>query len=434
MSGTANGNHRAAGARRWAGIAASLLAACGIVWGCSGPAAAADLATSAATRGDASGADAAQAAAATTAFGLDLLRIEDFAAGNVVLSPASIAFALAMARAGAGGETASQMDTVMHSAAESGSGNGLNSLDQALAGLSGTVTVGGQDQQLTLRIANAPFAQRGYPLESAYLDALATKFGAGLRLVDFSGDPSGAIGSINGWVSDQTEKRIPNLLDQLDANTRLVLVNAIYLKAPWQTQFEPGATSDQPFTHLDGSRVDVPTMSSEMECSYAQGSGWQAADLPYAGGSLVMTIIVPDDMAGFEGGLTAEQFGRITAAMQPARLDLALPRFKTETKSDLAATLASMGMPLAFDPLNADFSGITRKERLFIAAVVHQATISVDEKGTEATAATAVVMAVASPPPSAASLHVDRPFLFAIRDTRTGAILFLGRIVDPAAS
>ncbi|MFI5258737.1 MAG: serpin family protein [Candidatus Limnocylindrales bacterium] len=421
------------GARHLAAAAASLLAIGGVVWGCSGQAAAVDLATSGATRASASTADATQAAAATTAFGLDLLRTGTYAGGNVVLSPASIAFALAMARAGAAGETAAQMDAVMHSAAGSGAGNGLNSLSQALAGLSGTVTVDGRDQQLTLRIANAPFAQRGLQLEPAYLDTLATNFGAGLRLVDFDGDSSGAIRTINGWVSDQTENRIPSLLNTLPLGTQLVLVNAIYLKAPWQTQFEPGATSSQPFTRLDGSQVAVPTMSSEIECSYAQGPGWQAADVPYAGGSLVMTIIVPDDLAGFEGELTAARLDAITAAMQPARLDLALPRFKTETKSDLTSTLPAMGMPLAFDPINADFSGITRQERLFIALVVHQATISVDETGTEATAATAVVMAAASGAPSGASFHVNRPFLFAIRDTTTGAILFLGRIVDPVA-
>lgn len=416
---------------RLAALATSLLLAGGIVWGCSGQAAAIEVATSGAQRAAASNADASQAAAATTAFGLDLLRTQGFASGNVVLSPASIAFALAMARAGANGETASQMDAVMHSAAAGG--NGLNSLDQALTGLSGTVTVNGEDQQLTLRIANAPFAQRGFPLRPTYLDALAADFGAGLRLVDFTGDKAGSLRAINGWVSDQTEGRIKALLADLPPLTMLVLVNAVYLKAPWQTQFEPGVTSSRSFTRQDGSEVSLPTMAAAIWGGYAQGPGWQAADIPYAGGSLVMTVIVPDDFAAFARGLTADQFGAVTAAMVPARVDLTLPRFKTETKADLKETLAAMGMPLAFDPDRADFSGISGRQGLYIAAVVHQADISVDEKGTEATAATAVVMAVASAAPAAVTLHVNRPFVFAIRDTRTGAVLFLGRIVDPAA-
>jgi serine protease inhibitor len=426
---------RAAGAlSRPIGLAASLLLAGGIVWGCVGSAGAVDLATSDTTRASASLTDAAQAASATTDFGFDLLATSTYAGGNVVLSPTSIAIALTMARAGANGETASQMDAVTHSAAGSAGGNGMNSLDQALAELSGVYKVLGQDQQVTLRVANAPFAQRGYQLASAYLDTLASRYGAGLRLVDFSGDLAGALKTINGWVSDETEGRIQSLLARLDPLTRLVLVNAIYLRAPWLTPFEADATSSQPFNRLDGSQVGVPTMSNEVEGKYVEGSGWKAAEIPYVGGSLVMTVIVPDDLATFEESLTAGQFGRYVGALQPARFDLMLPRFKTETKADLNEALSGLGMPLAFDPLRADFSGITSQERLFISQVVHQATISVDEKGTEATAATAVVIAAAATAASGnVSLQVDRPFIFAIRDTRTGAVLFLGRIVDPSA-
>jgi serine protease inhibitor len=414
-------------------IAASVLMA-SLAWGCAGSAAAMAVATSEATRAGGSTSDAVPAALATTAFGLDLLRTAAYGSGNVVLSPTSVALALAMARAGAAGETATQMDAVLHDAPQAASGNGLNSLEQSLAGLSGPVKVNGQDQQLTLRIANAPFAQRGYPLEQAYLDTLAAKFGAGLRLVDFSGDIQGAKESINGWVSDQTEKRISNLLDTLDPLTRLVLVNAIYLKAPWQTPFEAAGTAGQPFTRLDGSVVSVPTMTAVVDASYARGSGWQAVELPYAGGSLAMTIVVPDDLAPFDRSLTGDEFGRIVAALAPTPVDLALPRFKTETRADLNGPLSELGMPLAFDPGRADFSGITTQERLFIAAVVHQATISVDENGTEATAATAVVMAAASiAAPQPISVRIDRPFIFAVRDTSTGAVVFLGRIVDPSA-
>jgi serpin B len=169
------------------------------------------------------------------------------------------------------------------------------------------------------------------------------------------------------------------------------------------------------------------------EGRYASGSGWQAVELPYAGGSLAMTIVVPDDLATFERSLDAASFARITASLQPTDVDLTLPRFKIETKSDLSSVLARMGMPLAFDPDRADFSGITTQEQLYISKVVHQANIAVDEKGTEASAATAVEVAASLAPSKQVTLHVDRPFIFAVRDTNTGAILFLGRVLDPSA-
>jgi serpin B len=236
-----------------------------------------------------------------------------------------------------------------------------------------------------------------------------------------------------GWVSDQTEARIPKLLDSLDAATRLVLVNAIYLKAPWLDPFENDGTKDAPFTKADGSQVSVPTMSAGLsEAAYASGSAWQAVELPYANQSLAMTIVVPDNLAQFDKGLDATRFGRITPALQAAQVNLTFPRFKVETRSDLASVPPAMGMPLAFDPDKADFSGMTTQERLFVSRVVHQAEISVDEAGTVGSAA-AVVEVVSGYERQQVTLRVDKPFLFAIRDTTTGAILFLGRVTDPSA-
>ena len=406
-----------------------------LVWGCVGQTAGVALATSQATRAAGSAADAAQAAAAIAAFGFDYYRAALTSGGNAVVSPASIVLALSMAQAGARGETASQMDAVLHSAADAGSGNGINSLDQSLTGLSGTFKDRGNgDRQVTLRIANAPFAQRDLKLEQPYLDALASRFGAGLRLVDFKGDPAGSCSEINSWVSNQTEGRITKMLDSLDPLTRLVLVNAIYLKAPWLEPFDESGTKDAPFTRTDATQVSVPTMSVYLnEARYASGTGWQAVELPYVNPALAMTIIVPDDLAAFERGLSGKSFAKIAAALENADVNLTLPRFKIETKSDLSATLAKVGMPLAFDPGSADFSGITTQEKLYIAKVIHQADISVDEKGTEASAATAVVMAAGAMPGGPVTMHVDRPFIFALRDTNTGAILFLGRVVDPSA-
>jgi serpin B len=413
-----------------------LLALAGaVLWGCAGPAAANDVARSDASRAGGSASDARPAAAAINAFGFDLFKAIAPADRNEVLSPTSISLALAMARAGAAGETAKQMDSVMHGIYGTGGGNGLNSLDQALTSLSGSYRDAiGTQQAVKLHIANAPFAQRGLTLQQPYLDALASKFDAGLRLADFEGDPNGSCKLINGWVSDQTEGRIPHILDQLDNSTRLVLANAIYLKAPWLTPFWPDGTTNSPFTRLDGSTVTVPTMSLDLDmATYASGPGWQAAELAYIGGSLAMTVILPDDLPAFEKTLDATLFDRITSALQRTPGELTLPRFKTETRIDLRQTLAGMGMPSAFNATGADFSGITDQERLFISHVVHQANISVDEKGTEATAATAVVMAVATAPADHVTFHVDRPFLFAVRDRKAGAVLFLGRIVDPSA-
>ena len=407
-----------------------------IVVGCTNPAAAVELEKADAPRVAAPSADATLAAAALNAFGLDLLRATK-ANGNAVLSPASIAVALGMARAGARGETAAQMDAVLHDLAGDAHPTWLNALDAALASRTGTFKdANGKDVPVTLRIANAPFAQKGMTLQPDFLTALAERFDAGVRLVDFVGASEPSRQAINAWVKDQTEARIPELLAKgsLDEMTRLVLVNAIYLKAAWQHPFDPLLTKAAPFTHLDGSTTDVATMHLSTELAYASGSGWRAVEVPYVGGQLAMTIIVPDDLRSFVAGLDATTLGAITAGLaerQPL-VDLALPQFGTETKVELADVLSSLGMPAAFDPAKADFSGMTTEQQLYIGAVIHQANIDVDEKGTTASAATAVVMEATSLPTEHVTMNVDRPFLFALRDVTTGAIVFLGQITDPA--
>jgi len=388
-------------------------------------------------RASADPAEASGAGRAIDAFGFDLYRelARNAGGADIVVSPASIAIALAMARAGARDETAAQMDAVLRSIGSDEGAAAINALDQALTGRSGNFKArDGKSYDLALRIANAPFAQRDLTLEPAFLDALASRFGAGVRLVDYKTDAEGARRLINGWVDEQTEARIPELLAPgiLDALTRLVLVNAIYLKAPWEIAFPEASTKPGPFTRLDGSTVDVPMMSLEESFAYADATGWRAGELPYVGGSLALTIIVPDDLAAFESTLDADTFGQVTEALAPRQVDLAMPRFETETMADLADLLIALGMPLAFDPFAADFSGITTEEPLYISNVIHQANISVDEKGTEAAAATAVVMRTTSAPSERVELRVDRPFLFALRDGPTGAILFLGRVLDPS--
>jgi len=440
------------------------------------------LAISSVARAPAGAAAARTAAASINAFGFDLFRglLADpqleLAKKNAVFSPTSIVLALGMARAGAKGDTASQMDAVLHTTGWDALGSGLNSLDQALASRDATWQDDeGTEHALALRIANAAYGQQGWKIEQPYLDAIASAFGAGLRLVDFRTDAEAARNAINAWVSDQTAKRIPQLLGpgSLTPLTRLVLVNAIYLKANWAKEFNPSATAPRAFTRLDGSTVKVPTMSVDggQQIPYAQGTGWQAVDLAYrsapdpttglAPTPLAMTVILPTDLASFEQGLNAAQLGRITAALeaQDARLQdvtykndggmdcgtypysvkVLMPRFSIDTQAQLGDVLTSLGMPLAFGAA-ADFTGIHVPtgvaDRLFISAVIHQANIDVDEKGTTAAAATAVVMTTGGctgpDPARVITLRLDRPFLFVLRDVETGAVLFMGQVTDPS--
>jgi serpin B len=380
--------------------------------------------------------DAAAAGDAINAFGLALYRriVADDPAANLVVSPTSIALALSMARAGARGQTAAEMDAVLRDLGTDGHAAWVAALDSLLSTRTGTFADRtGEQRDVTLRIVNAPFAQRGFALETPYVQALGERFGAGLRLVDYVKAAEAARLAINGWVAGQTEQRIKDLLAQGDVDdlTRLVLVNAIYLKAAWQVPFEDSATAPAPFTRLDGSVVDVPLMHASGELPYAAGSGWQAVELPYVGGKLSMLVIVPDDLAAFEKTLDGVRLSDIVSALAPRQVNVAMPKFGTETKVELGPVLAALGMPTAFTDA-ADFSGITKEEPLLISAVIHQANIDVDENGTEAAAATAVVVRAASAPLDPVALTVDHPFLFALRDTESGAVLFLGRITEPS--
>lgn len=389
------------------------------------------LAISAVARLDADPALALLAAEAINELGFDLLRTGTDGTSNAVLSPASIALALAMARAGARGDTAAEMDEVMRNVASDEHAAWLAALDAALADRAGTYTTSqGNEHVLALRIVNAPFAQVGFPWEQPYLDALAARFSAGVRLVDYARNSEAARLAINGWVDEQTERRIPELLKPgvVDDATRIVLVNAIYLKAAWLAQFREAATTSGPFHRLDGSTVDVPMMHASRMTQFAEGDGWFAVDLPYVGEQLSMLLIVPEDLQSFEAGLDATALTAVVDGLESDHLGLSMPRFGIETELDLNETLAGLGMPSAFDRERADFSGMTAADRLYIQAVVHQANIDVDEGGTEASAATGVVAGIVSMP---RPITIDRPFLFALRDRGTGAILFLGRVVEP---
>jgi serpin B len=407
-------------------------------------------------RAAAAPAEAKKASAAINAFGLDLLGRAGKPDANVVLSPTSIAIALAMARAGARGETAAQMDAVMRSAGAESHAVAMNALDAALAVRSGSFDYYGHPLEVTLRVVNATFAQQGMPIEQSFLDALAARFGTGVRLVDYEADPEAARRVINAWVNGQTAGRIPELLKPPNVTiaTRIALVNAIYLKAPWLNPFDPAQTAPGRFTRADGSGVTVPMMHLEStglgpNFPAAIGAGWRAVRMPYLGSQstlsgsdeLAMTIIVPDDLAAFDRQLTAAKLADLTSTLDDGglldsrKVDLTLPRFSIESRFDLTEALSALGMPLAFDPTRADFTGIaTLPFGLFIKTVIHQANIDVNEKGTEAAAATAVLGATGGPGDTSKPvvIRADRPFLFVLTDVPTGAVLFIGRVADPS--
>jgi serine protease inhibitor len=362
-------------------------------------------------------------------FGTDLLRAMATGDGNVACSPYSVSVALAMTRNGARGATASEMDHVLHASSAAELNAGLNALTAHLDGL----------KKVTLDTANSLWGQRGVRWQRPFLDALAQSYGTGMRQVDYERATEGARRSINGWTSDQTHDRIPQLIPAgiLDQTTRLVLVNAIYLKAPWAAPFLPGVTERAAFTKADGTRVSVAMMRADTDerLAYARGAGWQAVDLPYAGGGLAMAVVVPDagSLASVVAGFDGEFWRGLLTGLEHASVALRLPRWKFRTQILLNDLLAGLGMPTAFSD-RADFSGMAVTDALAIGAVVHEAFVAVDEKGTEAAAATAVEMRTTGAMQPDVDLTVDRPFLFVLHDTATGTPLFIGQVADPSAA
>lgn len=373
------------------------------------------------------------AATALDAFSADLYKALAREDGNLVLSPYSVAVALAMTRAGASGETARQMDAVLHAALGGDLHAGFNALDQAIAKRPGRYPFGDSTIDLELATANRLWGQKDLAFEKAFLDILASRYGAGMQLVDYKRAADDARKAINDWVAQRTKDRIKDLLAPgvLTKQTRLVLTNAIYLKANWVFAFADATPG--PFTRRDGSKVQAQAMRLSDSLRYGAGPGWQAVQLPYAGG-LSMVVLVPDagTLDTFEAALDGPRIRAMTAALSTAQVNLSLPKFQFRSLAQLKGALSAMGMPIAFTD-RADFSGMTKQEPLEIAEVLHQAFIAVDEKGTEAAAATAVVMRVVSAAIKVVDLNVDRPFLFVIRDDETGAILFMGRVLDPTA-
>ena len=297
----------------------------------------------------------------------------------------------------------------------------------------GTIGPPFEGEGFDLAVVNAAWGQRGYTFLRKYLDVLAVNYGAGLRLLDFEGDPDGSRKTINAWVSQETNDRILDLLPpgSIDPATRLVLTNAVYFSAPWLDAFDFSQTRTGAFGPLHGDTVYVPMMRQQIHIDYAAWEGGQAVELPYNGNTLSMILLVPDRGAfeAFAAELDAAQYESILSALESRAVTLQLPRFQASYEASLIDPLSALGMTDPFTGGVADFSGIDGRHDLFIADVLHKAWIAVDEAGTEAAAATAVLMpagGAGEPVP----VTVDRPFLFVIRDIPTNTILFLGRIVE----
>ncbi|SDU65129.1 serpin family protein [Jiangella alkaliphila] len=427
--------------RSWTGLPVRALLVAAVVVaasGCGGDEA--DVARSEASREDATPADAQAAGEIVRTLATNLYTpLAGAGDGNLVYSPASIAVALGMLRAGATGASADQLDALLGTTGPDQLHPALNALEQALATRSGErENADGEEADVALSSANSLWAQDGAQWEAPFLDTLARFYDAGVRQVDFA-DAADARDSINGWVADNTEDKIAELIppDALSEATKLVLVNALYAKAPWDAVFHDVGERD--FTTIGGELLQAPAMSLATTFPYQAGDGWQAVTIPYAGRELAMTLLVPDAgaFAAVEGRLDGELLGTVLSNAQTAQVDLQLPMFDLRTATTLSDTLATLGVTAPFDPSTTDFAPMSTDPDvvpLTVSEVRHEATITVDEEGTEAAAATSVEMETGSAPADGpVELTVDRPFVFVLHDVETATPLFVGRVTDPAA-
>lgn len=423
---------RAREVRGWIGLSAVMLVA-----GCVPATSAADqpplLLADGVTR-EAPSADAPTAATVEglTRFGYDLYRIVASPDRNVVLSPLCVGYAFALARAGAKGETAAQIDRVFGFPGD-GVHDALNSLNRQVVTAEGPP--GPRPQRTpgvtlppTVSIANGLFVQRDFQVGAPFLRTLAAKYGAGVRTVDFgAGDE--AKRTIDEWARVQTADRIKRVFDSLDPTTKLVLANAVYFKADWTHPFT-SSSDNETFTRADGTTVRTTLMHRIDQLRYAAGPSWQAVELPYAQSEFAMWILVPTGAAGPDGLLSPPTLANVADNLGPTLVEVFLPRWDFETRPALVPALKQLGLTAPFGP--ADFSGIATG--LYIADAMHAANITVDETGTEAAAIAAVVMELSKPAPPELVIRADRPFAFAIMHLPTRTPLFIGRVVDPTAT
>ncbi len=383
--------------------------------------------------------DPAAAGVAMTAVGVDLLDATE-ATQNAVVGPTSVYTVLAMAAAGAKGSTADQLAGYLGGDADQQQGTVTaveDAVDAAItAGASVSVDPqGGEDRPLTAEFANSLWSAPGLGVRPEYLDALAGGFDTGMYEIDYAADPDAARRTINGWVDERTASLIPELLAEgvITPDTVLALVNATYLSAPWQTEFFTSSASS-PFETADGRSVSLPLMQATGYYAHSARAGWTAVTIPYRGSGLAMTVVLPD--AGSFDLVRADLDSVLPTAVSYKGSDqvhLSMPPFEIDTAVSLTDHLQARGVTDLWTS-DADLSGIAGEPGdLFATALVHQAVISVDEKGTEAAASTAMRMAGSAAPADPLQFTVDRSFFFAVHDTTTGAPLFLGQVIDPTA-
>lgn len=395
------------------------------------------------------------AAKATNELAVDLQRQLAKGDENLCISPYSIESALAMTFAGADGETRTEMARVLHLTNEAGAPGSFNALQHSLEEMGAKTAelvkqskkFGGPSEPITLDVANRLFAQRGYPFRGTYLSLVKQDFRGAFEPIDFTADPVAATQHINKWVADQTRDRIRDLIPggALNKTTRLVLANALYLKAPWAKEFPENATQPEPFfVHGSGPSDVLMMRKTSDQFGYARREGFTIVSLPYSGGELQFVVLLPDEVNGLhslESKLTGELLAQC-AKLERRDVDLHLPKFKLQPPTiALAENFEALGMKAAFDKPqgNANFDKIAPRkpnDYLYISQIFHKTFIAVDEKGTEAAAATAVTMmaaaaALRSPPPPPIEVKVDRPFVYAIQHVPSGVCLFLGRVTDP---
>lgn len=377
-------------------------------------------------------ADLDQVVADTATFGFDVYReLAKVNPDNLAFSPYSVSTALAMTYAGARGDTQKAFEKVLHASLPADRFHrAMNTIDAALARRGQAATSRGKP--FRLQSTNQLFAHKGLTVQPDYLDLLATEYGAGVRLLDFAKEPEPSRKAINAWVNVNTNALIPELLRQgtISSDTRLTLVNALYFNAGWLKPFDKAKTVSGPFTKADGSTVQVPMMASD-ELSAKAGAldGVDVVELPYDGDEIALLILMPPSgkLATFEAGLTGAKLAQLAAAATTSASAVRLPKFQARTQAELTDVLKALGLGVAFEGA-ADFSGMTTAEALQITAVVHEAFVKTDEDGTEAAAATAVVVGRVSAPQY---VEVNRAFVYVIRDRATGAALFVGRVNSP---
>ena len=350
--------------------------------------------------------------------------------GNLILSPFNIGTALSMVLAGARGKTAQEIVSVLHARYDPGYDAALGEL---LAGLKKSGNADGND----LRTANGLWVQKGFPIERAFENTLANQYQAPLQPLDFLRNPEAARTEINHWTEEQTKEKIKDLFPSgsIDAGTRMVLTSAIYFYGRWQTPFQSTQTQPAPFTPASGAPVQTDFMNQTASFRYADEPTAQILEMRYAGTGIAFDVLLPkaaNGLPAFEKLLTPENLKGWFGNLSDRRVQVSMPKFRVESQFSLTKALSAMGMPDAFTG-HADFSGITTKEKLFISAAVHKAFVDVSERGTEAAAATGFAVhltAVLRQEPPVV-FRADHPFLFLIRDANTGAVLFIGRLMNP---